>query len=235
LDSISSSIEWRTRYAKNKKGEPYPFALYEKKVRKMYPLIPLDMMGLMFVVFFEKEIYECQNLTVDKAIKIAKKMYKKYFDRHYDSVSVFSVPHIYNWESSAYYHGYGLADLGVEQWREYFYKKYGYIVDNPNVGKEMREVWKYAALYTSREFIRMATGKPLGPDAYIKSVTKSIEQILSDAKIKIKRLKKVPKANGAVKLGARITMYHGKKKIADNRKSFEDMDRTYRAWLKTVK
>src|SRR5215472_3877424 len=34
------------------------------------------------------------------------------------------------------------AELALEQWRDYFYEKYDYIVDNPSVGKEMREVWK---------------------------------------------------------------------------------------------
>ncbi len=38
------------------------------------------------------------------------------------------MPHIYSWESSAYYHGYGLALLGVDQWREYFFKKYGFFL-----------------------------------------------------------------------------------------------------------
>src|ERR1035437_4658636 len=235
MDSISASIEWKMRYAKNANGKSYPFELYEKKARKIYPLIPLDLMGIMFVVFFEKEIYECKNLTAEIAIKIAKRIYKKYFDRSVDSISIFNVPHIYNWESAAYYHGYGLAELGVEQWREYFLKKYGYIVDNPNVGREMREVWKYSALYASNKFIKMATGKSLGPNAYVKSVTKPLNGILSDAKKRVVRLQKVPHINKAVKLNARISMYHGKKKIADNSKGFGSMDRTYRAWLKTVK
>jgi hypothetical protein len=75
-----------------------------------------------------------------------------------DSLSILSVPHIYSWESSASYPGYGLAELALHQWRVYFYRKCGYIVDNPGVGKEMREVWKMGAGKTFKEFVIMATG-----------------------------------------------------------------------------
>ncbi len=235
MDSISSSIEWRTRYAMNDQGKPYPFSLYEKKVRSTYPLRPLDMMGIIMVVFFEKEICECKNLTRKFVLDTAKKIFKKYMDRSEDSLMVLNIPHIYDWESSAYYHGYGLADLGVSQWRSYFFKKYGYIVDNPNVGKEMSQIWSYASMYPAKKLIKMATGKKLSPDSFIKSVTMPLDEIMSKAKKRIARLKKVPIYKKPVDLKGRITMVHGKKVISDNSKSFEEMDRKYQAWLKTVK
>jgi len=234
MDTISSSIEWKMRYAKNAKGESYPFGLYERKLRKVFPLIPLDFMSIIYVVFFEKEIYECKNLTSEFVLKTARKWNKRCFDRTEDSISVLNVPHIYSWESSAYYHGYGLAELGVYQWREYFFKKYGHIVDNKKIGEEMLKIWEYGSLYSAKEFIKMATGKKLSPDTFIKSVTKSLDQMLDDAKKRIKALEKVPLYSGPVKLNAHINMMHGKKKIADNHKSFEDMDVKYKTWLKTV-
>ncbi len=235
MDTISDSIEWRTRYATNSKGEPYPLDLFERKLRVAFPLRPLDMMHICFVVFFEKEMYETKNLTREKVIAIARKMYKKYFDRSEDSISVLNIPHIYTWESSAYYHGYGLAELGVHQWREYFFKKYGYIVDNPRVGKEMEKIWSYASSYPAKTLVKMATGKKLGPEAYIRDITKPLDEILKNAHAKIKRLEKVPLYTKPVNLKGKITMVHGKKKIADNSKSFEDMDMKYRKWLKTMK
>lgn len=57
-----------------------------------------------------------------------------------------SVPHILADESSAYYHGYVLAELSVHQTRAYFLRKYGFITDNPEVGRELAEVyWKASA------------------------------------------------------------------------------------------
>ncbi len=234
MDSISSSIEWKIRYAKNKNGEPYPFELFEKKLRAVHSLIPLEMMHVNFVMDFERQIYECKDLTRDFVLKTAKEVNRKFFDISEDSISILNVPHIYSWQSSAYYHGYGLAELGVHQWREYFFKKYGYIVDNPNIGKEMQKVWKYGSLYRSNQFIKMCTGKYLSPNSFIKNVTKPLEQMIKDAKKRVKTLEKIPLNKKPVKLNARISMVHGKQKIADNKKSFEDMDRRYREWLSSL-
>lgn len=235
MDSISSSIEWKVRYAKNGNGESYPFEIFERKINAIQPLIPLSMMNIHFVMDFERRIYECKNLTREFVLETAKEVNRKYFDRSEDSISVLNVPHIYSWESSAYYHGYGLAELGVCQWRNYFYKKYGYIVDNPKVGKEMARVWKYGSLYKSGQFIKMATGKKLSGYAFIKSVTKSKEDIIKEAKKRIARLAKVPEYKKPIKLNAYISIVHGKQKIADTKKSFEDMEKKFREWILGLK
>ncbi len=231
LDTISSSIEWKMRYVKDKEGNPYPFELFERKLKATYPLICLDMMHISFVMEFERRIYECKNLTKDFVIETAKDVNRKYFDRSEDSISILNVPHIYTWESSAYYHGYGIAELALNQWREYFFDKYGYIVDNPKVGKEMIKVWELGSLYTTREFVKIATKKELKPDAYIKNITRSMDEMLSVAKDRIKKLSKIPLYTKPVKLNAKIILVHGKQVIADNKKSFEDMEEKYRKWI----
>jgi hypothetical protein len=235
MDALYYSIEWRTRYAKDSDGRLYPFSLYEKKLRAMYMLQPLGLMDIVSRVFFEKEVYEHKNLTRRSLFEIAKRLDRKYRDLSEDSISVLNVPHFYSWESSAYCHGYGLAQLGVAQWRKYLYGKYDRIVDNPKVGKELTRMWSYASLYSAKTLVKMATGKPLSADAFIKQVTKPLDKILAEAKKNIERLKKVPMYKKPIDLNGKITMVHGKKKIADNSKSFEDMDRKYRAWLRTMK
>lgn len=233
LDTLFSSIEWQTRYAKNAEGETYPFELYEKMVKKLHVLRPLDLNGIISVCAYEKEIYEAKNLTEEKVIAIAKKNFKKYFERSEDSLMFLNVPHIYGWDSSGSYHGYGLATLALSQWRKYFYKKYGYIVDNPKIGKEMEKVWKLGSLKTFNEFVVLITGKKLKPDAYLENATASISHVLKTAKEKIARLKKVKEFTKKVDLKADIHMVHGKEEIANNKKSFEDMAEKYKAWLKT--
>ncbi len=235
LDTVFSSIEWISRYAKNAKGEVYPFALYEKIVRKVHPLQPLGLNGIISVCSFEKEIYEAKNLNREMVISIAKKNFKKYFERSEDSLMLLTVSHIYSWESSASYHGYGLATLALTQWREYFYKKYGYIVDNPYIGKEMKKVWKLAGSKTFNDFVVLATGKKLKADAYIKAVTASLPEILKKSKSRILRLAKVKDKNKKIELNAKIRMMHGKNEIANNKKSFEDMALKYKKWLQTQK
>lgn len=231
LDTLFSGIDWATRYAKNDKGESYPFDLFERKVKKLQPLRPLNLNGIIFVSNFEKEIYETKDLTEEKVLVLARSNYKKYYDRAEDSLTVLNVPHIYSWESSASYHGYGLATLALDQWREYFYQKYGYIVDNPKVGEEMAKVWKLGAAKKFNEFVLLATKKKLSAEAFLRLVTATADETINLAKKKIQRLAKVKISNQPVKLNARIKMVHGRKEIANNQKSFEAMAKKYSQWL----
>lgn len=235
MDTIASSIEWKMRYAVNEYDQTYPFKLFEKKLRRLHILAPLSMSGILMVANFDKEIYEERNLTSKKVVDIAKKVYKQYTDYDVDSTSLLDVPHIYSWESAASYHGYGLADLAVVQWREYFYKKYGYIVDNPKICQEMQKVWSQGASKTFAEFVKLATGKKLSPEPMIKNITRSLEASLKLAQTRVERMKRVPLYARPVKLNAFIRMVDGKKIIADNKKSFEDMAFTYRQWIRDTK
>ncbi len=235
LDTIFSSPEWESKYAKNEKGEPYPFELFEKILRKLHPLRPLGLNGIMFVSNFEKEIYEAKNLNEKKVKELALKNYRKYYERSEESFSILNVPHIYSWESSGSYHGYGLATLSLTQWREYFFEKYGYIVDNPKIGEEMQKVWKLGGSKTFSEFVKIATGKKLSADSYIKNVNATIPEILQRAKSRIAKVKKLKVNDKKIDLNANIYMVHGKKEIANNKVSFEDMVKTYKIWLSTQK
>ncbi len=231
LDTMLSSIEWRVRYAKNADGAAYPLDLFKRKVQKLHPLQPLALSSIIFVANFEREIYEAKDLTPEKVEEIARKNHKKYFARSETSLLALNVPHIYSFESSAGYHGYGLAELALEQWREYFYKKYGYIVDNPAVGKEMEAVWKFGGAKTFDEFVVLATGKKLSADALLKNITAPVSAVVADAKKKIKKLESVPEYTGLVVLSAKIKMVHGKETVATNTKSFEDMAEKYKKWF----
>jgi hypothetical protein len=232
LDSVFSSIEWKTRYAKNADGEFYPFELFKEKVNKLQPLMPMRMMSISAVMSFERDIYETKDLTEKKVLSLAKKNFKKYFDRSVDSLWLLAVPHIYSFDSSCSYHGYGLAELALTQWKEYFYKKYGHIIDNKKIGKEMKQVWKLGASKTFPEFVKLATGKNLSPKAFIKKVTQTPQQIIKTAKKRIKYLETIKKPKGAIDLKSDITMVHGTKKICNNKNSFEDMTEKYEKWIK---
>jgi oligoendopeptidase F len=235
LDTMLSSIEWKTRYALTNDGEAFPYSLFEKEMRKMRPLAPLSMNGIASVMYFERALYEEKNLTEKKLLTIAKSVYRRFTDTQVDSLRLLSIPHIYSWESSCSYHGYGLAELALFQWREYFYKKYGFIVDNKNVGKEMRAMWKYGSAKSFPECVKLATGKKLSPDAFLKNATASVATVLRTTKERIALTEKVPHGKKPIELNAIIKMVHGKQVVATNKKSFEDMAATYAAWLQAQK
>jgi hypothetical protein len=232
LDTMLSSIEWKDRYAKNAAGESFPFDLYEREIKKLRPLLPLRMNSISSVMYFERAVYEAKNLTEEKLKSIAKKTFTQFSDSSVDSLRLLSIPHIYSWESACSYHGYGLAELALHQWRDYFFKKYGYIVDNKNVGKEMRAVWKYAAAKSFSECVVLATGKKLSSASFIKHVTASERSILTTSKKRTKGTRAVKQGTTPINLNANIKMVHGKKVIATNEKSFADMTNTYATWLK---
>jgi len=231
MDTTFKSPEWRTRYAKNDDGKLYPFSLYKKAVKKTGVLRPTYLMSIHAVMSFERDVYETKKLTKEKVLKLAKKNFKKFFDRSEDSLWLLNIPHIYSFDSSAGYHGYGLAKIAVMQWQAYFYTKYGHIIDNKNIGKEMKEVWKDAAKYTFAQFVKKATGKKLSTEDYIAAVTKNDDEVIATATERIDRLSEIKKNNQPVKLKARITMVHGHRKIANNMVSFEDMTIRYAKWI----
>jgi len=231
MDTLYGSVEWAMRYAKDKQGDLYPMKLFKKKLRRLYRLRPLGLMGIMSVANFERDVYEENNLSAKKVVQIAKKIHKKFSDMSVLSLGILNVPHIYSWESACSYHAYGLAELAVFQWRKYFYKKYGYIVDNAMVGKEMLKVWKLASSKTFKELVKIATGKYPSPRAYIEAVAMSYGDILKRAEKRIRRMKKVREYNKPVDLDANIKLVHGSKLIADNKNGFEKMAEKYKVWL----
>ncbi|HWC57594.1 MAG TPA: M3 family metallopeptidase [Candidatus Paceibacterota bacterium] len=233
LDTISSNIEWRMKYAKNREGDAYPFDLFLRQSEALHPMRPLGLMSIMMISNFEREIYETKNLTKEKVIASAKRNYKKYTDRSVDSLYLLDVPHIYSWESACSYHGYGLATLALTQWRDYFFKKYGYIVDNSNIGKEMQKVWKFGSTKSFPELVKIATGKNLSAAAYIKNVTMSLKEVQNKAKERIAKQatikQKLLKGN---ELNVYIELVHGKQKIADSKNGYQKMAQKYAHWLK---
>jgi oligoendopeptidase F len=233
LDSVMSSPEWCSRYAKNEKGEAYPMDLYEKRVKKVSINTPLRMNGILYISEFELLCYAEEKLTKKRLGEILKHVDSKYYG-HLGGRSPYTamnVPHIYQWDSAAYYHGYGLAELGLSQLTEYLRNKYGYIVDNPNVYKELQKVWKLGGSLPMKELVVLATGKKLSAKAYLKKVNRPAEKVISDAKKNIKRLEKVPHYKKRINLEAKIRIFDGKKEISNNSVGFEQMAEKYKKWI----
>ena len=122
----------------------------------------------------------------------------------------------------------------MNQWREYFYKKHGYIVDNPAVGVEMRQVWKLGGSKSFSEFVVLATGEKLSAEPYLKEITSTVDDTLARARERIAKLESVPERTGPVDLNAKIFMMDGKDLIADNSRSFEHMVDVYREWVQST-
>jgi hypothetical protein len=233
MDTIFSSQEWVSRYAKNSAGIAYPQKLFERKTKATVLLRSFSIMSIVFLARFERQVYELQKPTAEKILKIAKTVYRDIFDQSVDSLRALNTPHIYSWESTCSYHGYGLAQVALHQWREYFYQKYGYIVDNPSVGKEMKEAWSWGARYDFKTAVKKATGQKLSAKALIKYITRSPEATIREAKKRLKILEGV--RSKAVKPDATIELVHGKKHIADSSNGVVEMGEIYKKWYSQLK
>ncbi len=233
IDTIMASYEWKARYAKNADGESYPFVLHERAVRATELLKPSRILSIAMVSAFERDIYELRNVTEENIKKVARKNHQKFTDLSESSLMLLNVPHIYSWESSCSYHGYGLAEIALSQWREYFYKKYGHIVDNSNVGKEMKRVWALGAKEDFMTCVKLATGKKLSTKAIIKELTQSADATLRNTK-KIQKVMEGVKPSKKVNLKAAIKMVHGKKTITTNKNGFDKMSDKYGKWVRQM-
>ncbi len=110
-------------------------------MKKIHKIASRSILSIAAIVKFEQELYTAneEDLTPEWVIHLAKFLSLKYFNYSQADLWILTVPHIYCWTSSAYCHGYGMAEMALYQFREYFHEKYGYIVDNAEVGKLLTE------------------------------------------------------------------------------------------------
>ena len=122
-------------------GQPMPLELIEQAVRETQALRSWDVRSMLTVPFAERMIYELDDRQRTPEHVLARAPPHR-SHRCRDSTPaprpVLSIPHLLSGESSAYYHGYILAEMAVYQTREYFLARDGLLTDNPRIGPRSR-------------------------------------------------------------------------------------------------
>ena len=232
IDTMMQGGEWLLTYGKGRGGEQLQLEEYASILEQAPIHTSLFMNKISATAEFEKCVYELKVATPKKIKHLARAMTKKYYNFSTPSHFLLNTPHLYRFEWSGSYHGYGLAALAVAQWREYFHQKYGYIVDNKQIGKEMKAVWQLGSQKSFAQFVKMATRKKLTAQAYIKAATQPPKATISAAK---KRLAKQPKQGKVVTaVAADIKLVHGPTTIATNKQGNEAMCKRYAHWYQTL-
>jgi Zn-dependent oligopeptidase len=244
IDSLTKNPAWLARYAKTEKGEPIPEALIQKFIQMQTRFKAQEIRKMMVVPYTEKMMYELKDseLTPDRLIKNARKIEKELTLLNGSSRPVFIVPHIYEEESSAYYHGYIMAEAGLSQTDNHFMHTYGYVIDNPAVGDQMAEkYWKPGNSKTFFQFIERMTGKPFSPDALVESISKTDAEIAAYVKAGIEWERKTrPSYEASLKnpidLELNLTVMHGEEKIAttESGQSYEKVGEVFSKWVKRL-
>ena len=175
LDSLVGDASWRAKYAKDLNGKSIPFAIIEEGIKATHPFAVFQLRAMLSVSYFEKALYELpeSEVTAEKIQSLADEIETK-IQGGLSPRPLLSVPHLVSDEASCYYQGYTLAEMSVHQTREYFKNKYGYIVDNPNVGPDITSAyWVHGNSRPFLDLVKDLTGKELSGDAWIDALKES--------------------------------------------------------------
>lgn len=236
LDDLIGSPLWQSLYAKNAAGESIPRELIRRSIEATQPYAAVDIRKMLIMPFFERELYSLPDheLTDEKILAIARRTEESILPTHGSTRPLLCFPHVWSRETSAYYHGYILATLGVDQTRHYFERKYGFIANNPKVGPELAEkYWKPGNSKTPFEFVPDLTGEPFSAKATIARVNQPVERTLADVDAQLALATKVPVFSGPIHLNAKIYFVHGDQEISSTETdSFEVAAEKYAKWIR---
>ncbi|HKP95728.1 MAG TPA: M3 family metallopeptidase [Fibrobacteria bacterium] len=236
LDSFIETPEWLVRYARDERGLPMPLDLIRENIVKKQPYKAFALRAMLTVCFAEKAIYEMPEaeLTPDNVIAALRRIEKDLQFLNEGTRPVLSVPHLLSGESSAYYHGYVLAEMAVHQTRRFFLKRDGVLVDNPNIGRDLAEhYWKPGNARTFPDMIQGLTGQPFGAEATVEMVNKPLAEALAEVDQAAARNAAPASVAAPVDLDAVIRIVHGDEVIASNEngESFDSIERRFSEWL----
>ncbi len=235
LDSVISDPDWLLHYARNEKGEAMPFDLMAKAIKQEQPFLAMTIRAMLGVCYAEKAIYEMSEaeLTPENIQHVFLEIEKRMYALPASPRPILAVPHLLAGESSAYYHGYVLAEMAVQQTRKYFLEKYGYIADNPKIGPELESgYWKYGNSKRFFDLVERLTGKPLSGDALIAQANRTVDQAIAEAKQLAEHQHPATDANKSPDLQADIKVVHGNEKITEfTNGDFSKANEEFKTWV----
>ena len=218
LDSLLEDPDWQHRYALDSAFDSMPVALIEKGIRSRQPFAAWNARTMLAVCYGERALYELPEgeLTPQRALETLRAVERRLlFIEDGSPRPILSVPHLLAGESSAYYHGYVLAEMAVEQTRAFFLERDGHLVDNPRMGPELaRTYWAPGNSAGFVDLVERLTGEPVGAAALAARLARTAEVAVTEARGAIERLKAVPPFQDAVRLGGRIRIVHGRELVA---------------------
>lgn len=235
MDSLLSDAEWRVRYAIDATGNPMPLELIEEAVREEQPFRGWDVRSMLTVPFAERALYEIPDdeLSPERVLDEFRRVERRLQGLTGGVRPVLAVPHLLAGESSAYYHGYVLAEMAVYQTRRFFLERDGHLTDNPRIGPDLAEsYWAPGNAVSFDETLRRLTGAPLSADALVDACNRSTDECVARARESVERIARVPRPKGPVELDATIRVVHGNETVATTEgATFEQACEDFAKWI----
>jgi hypothetical protein len=218
MDQLLSDADWQRRYARNAAGDAMPVELIEKAIRASQPGAAIVVRSMLAICFAEKAIYEIPDaeLSAERVLEAIRGAERSllFLDEGAGRPAL-SVPHLLAGESSAYYHGYVMADMGVRQTRDSFRRRDGFLCDNPAIGPAMAKAyWKPGNSAPLNDLLRGLTGETLSHAPLARDVNRSVDEAIRDAHALIRAEQTRPRHDGPIDLDASIRIVHGHEEIA---------------------
>jgi Zn-dependent oligopeptidase len=243
LDSFLDDPAWQRRYAADAAGTAMPLELALRGVETRQPFAAWHARAMLAVCYAERALYEIPpedlegELAPERALAAVREVERRLlFLERGSPRPVLSVPHLLSGDSSAYYHGYVLAEMAVQQTRAFFEARDGHLVDNPRIGPDLREhYWEPGNSRTFDELVRGLVGAPLGAGALAGELERTPEAAVAEARAAIARLAGVPPANGSVELDCRLCIAHGREIVAElGSAGFEACAEEFAVWIRAL-
>ncbi|HEU4583393.1 MAG TPA: M3 family metallopeptidase [Polyangiaceae bacterium] len=238
MDSLVSDPDWLWRYARDEHGAPPSAELLAETLREDQLFPAWDVRALVTVPFAERALYELSDdeLRPERVLEVFRAAEQRLQGLSRGVRPVLAVPHLLSGESSAYYHGYVLAELAVQQTRRHFLQRDGYLTDNPRIGPELgRDYWAPGNAATFDETLVALTGSPLGIDALLQRVSRTPEQAVAEGLACLERAQRRQAAESALDLDAQIRVVHGNETVTSTgERGYEGAGRDFAEWVKRL-
>ncbi|MHC4939390.1 MAG: M3 family metallopeptidase [Planctomycetota bacterium] len=237
LDSILNDADWLTRYARNKQGEAMPFELIEKSIRSRQRGAASTLRAMCAICYAERAIYEIpdEELTKERVLREIRAAENRLLGMDGGRPAL-SVPHLLAGESSAYYHGYVLALMGVEQTRQFFRNRDGHLMDNPKIGPALKKTyWQPGNSIAFPKFIENMTGETVSAEALAKAAARTEDEAVERARKLVENAGSIPAFEGPVELDGTVTVAHGNETIASTTNApFAEVCSRFESWIESL-
>ena len=233
-DSFLSDPAWQARYARTLSGERMSDAEIEAGLLAAQPLAAWNVRAMVAVCAGERAIHELADaeLTPQRVLDELRRVERTHVLLDEGSPRpVLSVPHLLTMESSAYYHGYVLAEMAVEQTRATLEQRLGPLLDEPRVGATLRDTWwQHGNARSFFDYIEDLCGSSLSAQALARVVSRSPAQVSAETRHALQRVNEIPERTCSGELQAEIALMHGSELIAKGRNRAE-LAPAFRAWI----
>jgi hypothetical protein len=213
-----------------------PRELILKGIEIAQPMAAWNVRAMCSVCYAERALYEIPDaeLTPERVLRDLRAIEERLLFLDGGSPRpTLAVPHLLSGESSAYYHGYVLAEMAVQQTRDFFRRRDGHLVDNPRIGPDLRDhYWQPGNALTFFAFVENLTGAPLTANALAHEANRDVAAALAEARADLDREPGIARHEAALDLDARIRVVHGRETIAElDARGFAAFERDFARWI----